>query len=71
MLSFDLNVPVPNIFQPSGAASKKGKGKQQASASAVVFTTSQISALEVRVDLLVRCEFRVPDVGLISLTFFK
>ncbi|KAG6910332.1 hypothetical protein DXG01_011400 [Tephrocybe rancida] len=45
----DLNVPIPDLGQSSGAStSKKGKGKQQAPVSAPTFTPSQIAAIEAR-----------------------
>ena len=56
----DLNVPVPTLSkqQLSQAASKKGKGKQDASANApaAAFTPAQVAAIESRVDMLVHCQ---------------
>jgi ribonuclease P/MRP protein subunit RPP1 len=57
---FDLNVPIPNLYQPTTTApTKKGKGKQQSNNDQVKFTPAQITAIETRIDLLVRCMFRI------------
>lgn len=60
---FDLNVPVPapvTLGQSHTQPSKKGKGKQPTSqasqqTSNVSFSPVQISRIEARIDLLVRC----------------
>ncbi|KAF5372307.1 hypothetical protein D9615_009319 [Tricholomella constricta] len=64
---FDLNVPIPNVAQTSAQGpSKKGKGKQQqppppssSSSSVPLFSASQLSGVEARVDLLVRLGYTV------------
>ncbi|KAF8623254.1 hypothetical protein AX17_007500 [Amanita inopinata Kibby_2008] len=61
---FDLNVPIPQSLYPATPApSKKGKSKQQNSTSNPSTThsygPSQISALELRIDLLVHLGYSV------------
>lgn len=56
---FDLNVPIPQPTQSTAQVqSKKGKGKQPSASTSTagsLFTPSQITALETRLDLLVQC----------------
>ncbi|KAF7321289.1 PHP domain-like protein [Mycena kentingensis (nom. inval.)] len=55
---FDLNVPVYHPVQAS-SSSKKNKGKQPQTAVDVVYTPTQIAAVEARVDLLVHLGYTV------------
>jgi ribonuclease P/MRP protein subunit RPP1 len=51
-------------------ASKKGKGKQQS--HGVAYNTTQINAMEARVDLLVRCESHsLYSRAVLSATFYS
>lgn len=55
---YDLCVPIPEpAVQPQvNSTSKKNKGKQPVNREATVaFSASQITSIEARVDLLVRC----------------
>ena len=61
---FDLNVPIPSNALAGTSSrqqpqSKKAKGKQPEAKAAqeVTFSPAQISKIEARIDLLVRCTF--------------
>ena len=58
----DLNVPVPILpGHTVQTSSKKGKGKPEQNAPAPTFTPAQITAIESRIDLLVQCQYSLPN----------